>query len=344
MSRARAAKKLAQAAAFGGGGLGLIGATLYGVLTAEAEYAKRVIGPMRLLPDSGRRPVRPVSRTSDHARHARRLECRRDTAPTRPTRPPACCSPPGSPSWPSDRSGWSTSRKTGAKSTDLAAQVDAALQAGPHVAVILIGVERREGEDAAVDVGPPARPPPYAGCAPRTVRSWWAPAPTWGSSGRSSRRCGRSPGPGATGWPPLRPSQSSRQAAAPCHGLAARARRSGPTRRCGAGTTSTRPPPGTPPRRPRCCLPWRPRWASGPSRSCTRSRSAARRSCRSRKPPYWLPGPAGTEVAATEVAGQERGPRGRWAELRHRRRHPKAEVDRVEDHHEETTDSVPVGH
>jgi hypothetical protein len=42
-------------------------------------------------------------------------------------------------------------------------------------------------------------------------------------------------------------------------------------------------------------------------------------------------GTAGTEVAATKVAGSERGPRGRWAELRHRRRHPKPEVDRVTD-------------
>ena len=48
---------------------------------------------------------------------------------------------------------------------------------------------------------------------------------------------------------------------------------------------------------------------------------------------------AGTEVAATEVGGRSRGPRGRWAELRHRRRHPKAEVDRVE----EPTDAIPVG-
>jgi hypothetical protein len=40
---------------------------------------------------------------------------------------------------------------------------------------------------------------------------------------------------------------------------------------------------------------------------------------------------AGTEVAATEVAGRERGPRGRWAQLRHRRRHPKPDIERVDD-------------
>jgi hypothetical protein len=52
---------------------------------------------------------------------------------------------------------------------------------------------------------------------------------------------------------------------------------------------------------------------------------------------------AGTEVAATEVAGHERGPRGRWAALRHRRRHPKAEVERIDEETTETTDAVPVG-
>jgi hypothetical protein len=40
---------------------------------------------------------------------------------------------------------------------------------------------------------------------------------------------------------------------------------------------------------------------------------------------------AGTEVAATRVAGNERGPRGRWAQLRHRRRHPKPDVDKVDE-------------
>ncbi len=39
---------------------------------------------------------------------------------------------------------------------------------------------------------------------------------------------------------------------------------------------------------------------------------------------------AGTEVSAAQVAGRDRGPRGRWAQLRHRRRHPKADVERVE--------------
>jgi lysophospholipase L1-like esterase len=39
---------------------------------------------------------------------------------------------------------------------------------------------------------------------------------------------------------------------------------------------------------------------------------------------------AGTEVAATQVAGRDRGPRGRWALLRHRRRRPLPVVEPAE--------------
>ena len=44
MTRASAARKLAAAAAYGGGGLGLIGGSLFGLLTAEAKLARRRIG------------------------------------------------------------------------------------------------------------------------------------------------------------------------------------------------------------------------------------------------------------------------------------------------------------
>jgi len=40
---------------------------------------------------------------------------------------------------------------------------------------------------------------------------------------------------------------------------------------------------------------------------------------------------AGTEVAGTEVAGHDRGPRGRWARLRHRRRRQLPEPEREDD-------------
>jgi lysophospholipase L1-like esterase len=44
VTRAGAARKLATAAAFGGGGLGLIGGSLWGLLNAEAKLARRRIG------------------------------------------------------------------------------------------------------------------------------------------------------------------------------------------------------------------------------------------------------------------------------------------------------------
>ncbi|GAA0494104.1 SGNH/GDSL hydrolase family protein [Streptomyces sp. NPDC046215] len=44
MSRARVARRIAAAAAYGGGGIGLLGATAVGVLLTEARLAKRVVG------------------------------------------------------------------------------------------------------------------------------------------------------------------------------------------------------------------------------------------------------------------------------------------------------------
>ena len=44
MGRAAAARRLAAAAAYGGGGLSVLGASLYGLLRAEATLARRAIG------------------------------------------------------------------------------------------------------------------------------------------------------------------------------------------------------------------------------------------------------------------------------------------------------------
>jgi hypothetical protein len=40
----------------------------------------------------------------------------------------------------------------------------------------------------------------------------------------------------------------------------------------------------------------------------------------------------GTEIDGTEVAGRQRGVRGRWVELRRRRRHPATEVETPDEH------------
>jgi lysophospholipase L1-like esterase len=47
MSRAGAARRLATAAAVGGGGLGLFGGSLYGLLIAQAKFARRKIGNVK---------------------------------------------------------------------------------------------------------------------------------------------------------------------------------------------------------------------------------------------------------------------------------------------------------
>ncbi len=66
MTRATSARKLAAAAAYGGGGLGLIGGSLWGVLQAEARMARRKIGNASVVPPDpsglygARLPGRPL--------------------------------------------------------------------------------------------------------------------------------------------------------------------------------------------------------------------------------------------------------------------------------------------
>ncbi|KOG77374.1 GDSL family lipase, partial [Streptomyces varsoviensis] len=44
MSRARVARRIAAAAAYGGGGIGLLGGAAVGLLLTEVRLAKRVVG------------------------------------------------------------------------------------------------------------------------------------------------------------------------------------------------------------------------------------------------------------------------------------------------------------
>ena len=44
MSRASRARRIAAAAAFGGGGIGALGAAAYGVLVTEVKMARKLIG------------------------------------------------------------------------------------------------------------------------------------------------------------------------------------------------------------------------------------------------------------------------------------------------------------
>ena len=114
-------------------------------------------------------------------------------------------------------------------------------------------------------------------------------------------------------------------------GLDPRARSSPPPRRCCSGPTSSTPPPTATSSSPRCS-----------SRPCLAELGlvpddealpeayrgegvlpVAAAAVEAVKTP-------GTELDGTEVSGSQRGLRGRWVELRHRRRHPGADVEAPE--------------
>src|SRR6266508_4126545 len=341
MSRARAAKRLAQAAALGGGGLGLIGATLYGVLTAEAEYAKRVIGPMRYYPTPGdglfgRYPGLPITFAilGDSSAAGYGTESPEET--------PGVMLASGLAELAKRPVRLVDVAKTGAKSTDLAAQVDAALQAGPHVAVILIGVNDVKSKmppstsvrllSAAVRRLRAAHCEVVVGTCPdlgvvepivpplRQVARAWSHRLAAAQTIAVVEAGGRTVSMGSlltdafasdpSMWGPDRFHPSAAGYAA-----AAAALLPSVAAAMGVGPEAVEAPE---PFRGEAVLP------------IAKAAVAAAET-------------DGTEVSATEVAGRERGPRGRWAQLRRRRRHPKAEVDRVEtdeyDQHAEISDA-----
>ena len=67
MSKASAARRLATAAAYGGGGLGLVGGSLYGLLNLEAKIARMRIGNAD---ESVPRPQRPLRRRTSAGRRS----------------------------------------------------------------------------------------------------------------------------------------------------------------------------------------------------------------------------------------------------------------------------------
>lgn len=329
MSKARAAKKLAQAAAYGGGGLGLIGATLYGVLTAEARYARRLIGPMRGHPVRGdglygRYPGHPITLAmigdSSAAGYGTSgpnetpgvlLACGLADLARRPVR-------------------LVDVSRVGAKSMDLAPQVDTALLAGPHVAAILIGVN-----DVKSQV-PPSQSVRLLDVAVRRLRA-----------AHCEVVVGTCPDLGVVRpiMPPLRQiarSWSRRLAAAQTIAVV---EAGGRTVSMGSLLTEAfRTNPSM----------WGPDnfhpsvtgYAAAAAALLPSVAAAVGVGPESFIHPESFRGEAvlpiaeaavqavrtaGTEVAAAQVAGKERGPRGRWAELRHRRRHPRPEVERVDE-------------
>jgi lysophospholipase L1-like esterase len=140
MGKAAAARKLASAAAFGGGGLSVLGAGLYGVLRGEAMIARRVIGNAddAAFPDStgwygrGRPgPAIKVALLGDSSAAGYGVERLVET--------PGAYLASGLAAGADRRVHLRTYAKVGAQSSDLDGQIERALPGHPDLAVVLIG-------------------------------------------------------------------------------------------------------------------------------------------------------------------------------------------------------------
>jgi lysophospholipase L1-like esterase len=140
VSKAGAARRLASAAAYGGGGLSLLGGALYGLLRAEAQLARRTIG------EAGDQP--PPDATGWYGRGrpgpAIKLVLLGDSSAAgygveRVEETPGALLASGLAERADRRVYLRAFAKVGARSSDLAGQLDRALPIEPDVAVVLIG-------------------------------------------------------------------------------------------------------------------------------------------------------------------------------------------------------------
>jgi lysophospholipase L1-like esterase len=139
VGKVAAARKLAAAAAYGGGGLSVLGASLYGVLTAEAVLARRTIGNADgEAPDcsgwygTGRPgPAIKVALLGDSSAAGYGVQKVEET--------PGAQLASGLAEGADRRVYLGSFAFVGAQSRDLAGQIDAALPMEPDVAVVLIG-------------------------------------------------------------------------------------------------------------------------------------------------------------------------------------------------------------
>jgi lysophospholipase L1-like esterase len=140
MGKATAARRLASAAAFGGGGLSVLGAGLYGVLRGEAALARRMIGNADdpTFPDStgwygrGRPgPAIKVALLGDSSAAGYGVE--------RIVETPGAFLASSLAAQADRRVHLRTYAKVGAQSSDLAGQIERALPGDPDLAVILVG-------------------------------------------------------------------------------------------------------------------------------------------------------------------------------------------------------------
>lgn len=140
MGKAGAARKLASTAAYGGGGLSLLGGALYGVLRAEAQVARRTIG------EAGGDP--PPDATGWYGRGrpgpAIKIVLLGDSSAAgygveRVEETPGALLASGAAERADRRVYLRAFAQVGARSSDLGGQLDRALPIEPDVAVILIG-------------------------------------------------------------------------------------------------------------------------------------------------------------------------------------------------------------
>ncbi len=140
MGKAGAARKLAAAAAYGGGGLSVVGASLYGVLRAEATIARRQIGNADAVPPDSTgwygkgqpSPAIKVALLGDSSAAGYGVDTVEET--------PGAHLASGLAEGADRRVFLRSVAFVGAQTRDLSRQIDRALSIEPHVAVILVGV------------------------------------------------------------------------------------------------------------------------------------------------------------------------------------------------------------
>ncbi|GAB2875693.1 SGNH/GDSL hydrolase family protein [Nocardioides pacificus] len=346
MGKAAAARRLASAAAYGGGGLSVLGAGLYGVLTAEAKLARKAIGTVSEEPPPdatgwygrGRPgPAIKVALLGDSSAAGYGVERVEETPGARLASGLAARA---------DRRVYLREfAVVGAQSSDLASQIDRTLPIEPDVALILVGANdvthtvlpsqsvqhlaegvrrlREAGVQVVVGTCPdlgtikPIAPP-----LKQIARTWsrrLAAAQTIAAVEAGGRTVSLSSvlGPEFEAAPALLfgPDQFHPSADG-YRSLAA------------VLLPSTLAALGLIPEDEAAPEAFR---GEGVLPIATAAVQAART--------------PGTEVDGTEVAGARRGVRGRWAEIRHRRRHPQAEAEAPQDDDEpsQEADEGPSG-
>lgn len=327
MGKAAAARKLASAAAFGGGGLSLLGAGLYGLLTAEAKLARRAIGNAEGEPPDatgwyGRSrpgPAIKVALLGDSSAAGYGVDRVEET--------PGAVLASGIAERAGRRVYLREFARVGAQSSELDGQVQAALPLEPEVAVILIGandvthsvlpseavrhldqaVRRLREAGVAVLVGTcpdlgTVKPIPQP---LKQVARVWSRRMAAAQTIAVVEAGGRTLSLGSILGPEFEARQADLFGPDRYHPSA-----EGYASLAGLLIPSTLAALGLVPEEEALPAAYRGEGVLPVARAAVEAVKVA-----------------GTELGGTEVGGARRGVRGRWVELRHRRRHPRGEAE-----------------